>query len=174
MSLFYVTGISGSGKSTTGKELTKRGYEVHEVDDGLAAFYNNDTGLEVVRPLTPEERTIDWRKQHAWKIPRQKIEQLSRRAKSKPIYVCGTASNDEDFLDLFSKIIALSVDDKTLKHRIATRSSGDFGNLPHELDTILEWQKTAARDYEKMGAILVDATQPLNQVVDMVISLTTP
>ena len=33
MSLIYITGISGSGKSTVLRELAKQGYEAHGVDE---------------------------------------------------------------------------------------------------------------------------------------------
>ncbi len=172
MSLFYVTGISGSGKSEVCKELAQRGYETHEVDDGLAGFYNNETHEEVERPTDPSQRTVEWREHHTWKIPRKVLEDLATKTEEKPIFICGTASNDNEFIDVFSKVVALVLDEKTLVHRIKTRKTGDFGKNPHELTTILEWQKTAAADYKKSGAILIDATQPVKQVADEVLDVT--
>jgi dephospho-CoA kinase len=37
MALIFITGISGAGKSTIAKELSRRGYEVYDTDeDGLS------------------------------------------------------------------------------------------------------------------------------------------
>lgn len=61
------------------------------------------------------------------------------------------------------------VDDETLKHRITNRTENNFGQNPHEFALISDWQKTAEGDYRKFGATIVDATQPLEQVVDEII-----
>lgn len=173
MPLIYITGISGSGKSAVRDELTKRGYEAHGTDeDGIAFFYNNETGEALTRRVTAKERTPEWRKLYTWKASRGKIAQLAEKAKDKPVFLCGTTSNDADELwDLFDKKIALHIDETTLKDRILNRTGNDFGKNPNELAMLLEWQKTAQADYEKLGAAIVDATKPLDEVVDNVLRL---
>lgn len=87
--------------------------------------------------------------------------------------MCGVTSNDADELwDLFSQIFALHVDEASLRHRIANRSGGGFGKNPHEFAGLLEWQKTAEDDYTKLGATLIDATQPIANVVDQILAKT--
>jgi dephospho-CoA kinase len=45
MSLIYVTGNSGAGKSVVAHELQRRGYEAHEVDrDGNAVWAGTPSG----------------------------------------------------------------------------------------------------------------------------------
>ena len=172
MPLIYVTGISGSGKSAVRDELLKRGYEAHGTDeDGLAAFYDRATDKITERLNDPEQRTPEWRTKHVWKMSRDKVEELAKRTGSKPIFLCGVAENDGDMADLFSKVVALVVDDKTLEHRISTRTTGNFGKNPHELATILEWQKTAENDYKQSGAVIVDATQPISKVVNEILDM---
>ena len=172
MSLVYITGISGAGKSTVRDELKRRGFVAYGTDeDSLAAFYNNTTGESVGNQVAAEVRTVAWRKEHTWKIPRQLIEKIAGEAKDKPIFLCGVAANDNEFWDLFSHVIALMIDEETLRQRLNERPDNSFGKLDNELQNTLAWQKTAADDYIQLGAVLVDATQPLNSVVDTILDI---
>jgi thymidylate kinase len=172
MALYYVTGISGSGKSSVRDELRRRGYEAYGTDeDSLAYFYHNQTGERVKSHVAVEERTPEWRAQHTWKLPRAKAEELAKNSQGKKMFLCGVTANDADELwDLFTKVFALFVDEETLKHRIKNRTENDFGKSEHEFQTILEWQQTAKEDYRKLGAALIDASRPLNEVVNEIIA----
>ncbi len=70
----------------------------------------------------------------------------------------------------FLKVLALVIDDKTLKQRITTRTNNNFGKVPHELESILEWQSLAEENYQKFGVTTVDATKPIQAVVDEILS----
>lgn len=96
MSLIYVTGISGSGKSEVRKELLKRGFEAYGTDeDGIAAYYNNETGkIENENASDPSYRTPEWRSKHTWKVKRGKVEELAAKAKDKSVFLCGVVAND--------------------------------------------------------------------------------
>lgn len=171
MPLIYVTGIAGSGKSTVCRELKKRGYETQEGDDGLSDFYDNSTGEVVRRPVDVAERTTEWRSKHTWKMSRDKLLQLKANAEGKTAFVCGVASNEDEYLDVFDKVFALTLDVDTLKQRIHNRDDNSFGKLPHEMDIILEWQQGIGDYYiHKVGAQVIDATKPLNAVVDEIIA----
>lgn len=168
MALYYITGISGSGKSLVRSELLKRGYQAFGTDeDALAYFYHNETGEAVKNDLSSEERTPEWRKNHTWKLSRSTAENLSKNAQDKKVFLCGTTANDADELwDLFTKVFALTIDEDVLRDRITNRSGNDFGKSAHEMAGLLEWQQSARADYEKLGAIIIDATRPVNDVVD--------
>lgn len=172
MSLIYITGISGSGKSSVCKELLRRGYKAYDTDkDGIAYFYNNRTNRPIVGRVSVEERTPDWRSSHTWKASRETIEKLADGAKGNIVFLCGVTANDTDELwDLFSQVFALVIDEPTLHHRIATRISNDFGKNPHEFADLLRWQQTAADDYKKHGAMLIDASQSIEKVADEILA----
>lgn len=170
MSLFYITGISGSGKSAVCDELVARGYEAHEGDDNLSAFYHTQSGKKVNRPTTVIDRTPEWREQHTWKMSRDKLLSLKERAVAKPVFVCGVASNEEEYLDVFDKVFALMLDTETLKERITTRTNNDFGKSEHEMTTLLNWQESTEEFYRKVGVRVIDATQPISVVVDTILS----
>jgi dephospho-CoA kinase len=172
MSLIYITGISGSGKSEVLKELQSRGYEAYGTDEhGIAAFYNNQTGEELTHPPTrTEDRTPEWQSRNTWKMSREKVEWLASKSKDKLVFLCGVAANEDEVWDLFSGVLALVIDDETLKQRIATRINNNFGKASHELESILKWQSLAEQIYKKFGVVMIDATQPIHAVVDDVLS----
>lgn len=171
MSLIYITGIAGAGKSAVCDELVRRGYEAHEADNTLSNFYVNATG-EIASSTTPAERTAEWREHHSWQMSKDKLLALKKTAASKPVFVCGVAANEEEYLDVFDKIFALTVDTETLVHRITTRDIGDFGKSEHEMKSLLEWQNMTEDGYKKIGAQVIDATRPLATVVDEIIANT--
>jgi dephospho-CoA kinase len=171
MSLIYVTGISGSGKSEVLKELKARGYEAYGTDeDGISAFNNNETGVVLENPPTEaEDRTPEWRAQYTWKMTRERVEKLAAQSEGKLVFLLGVAANENEVWDLFSGVVALVIDEETLKQRIAERTNNNFGKVPHELENILEWQSQAEENYKKFGVTMVDATKPIQGVVDEVI-----
>jgi dephospho-CoA kinase len=173
MSLIFVTGISGSGKSAVWQELKARGYEAYDVDeDGMAKWHNNDTGyIHPKSSVKSHQRTPDFLAAHSWKVPRQEVEELAKQAKDKNIFLCGVVANEKEVWDLFGKVIALTVDEDTLKHRIQSRTNNDFGKSEHEFEQILGWQATVGEAYRKFGHVTLDATRPINQVVDDVVAV---
>ena len=77
--------------------------------------------------------------------------------------MCGTSST----------VIYLAIDEPTLRLRLDTRTSNDFGKSPHELAAIFGWHKVGVDQYRSFGADIVDATRPLSDVVDDVIDIAT-
>lgn len=170
--IIYVTGISGSGKTTVCDELKRRSFEAYDTDnDGIAFFYHNETGQAITHPVAPEDRTPEWRAQYTWKALPETVEALRAKAASKAIFLCGATANDADELwGAFARVFALTVDEATLRHRIINRDSNNFGKNAHEFNIVVEWQKTAATDYRKLGARLIDATQSVEQVADDILA----
>jgi hypothetical protein len=173
MPLIYVTGISGSGKSAVLKELRSRGYEAYGTDeDGIAAFYDNHTGEKLANPPgTAAGRTPEWRSRYTYKMGRDEVGRLATHATDGPVFLCGVAANENEVWDLFSKVLALVIDDDTLELRIATRTNNNFGQVPHELESILKWQAGAEKTYRRHGVTMIDATRPIAEVVDDVVQV---
>ncbi len=168
MSLFFITGISGSGKSEVTRELKARSYEAYDTDDdGLAKWQNNETGyIHPKSSVKQESRTDDFLHSHSWNVSRQDVIKLAERAKDKPIFLCGVADNAHELLDLFSKVFALAIDGDTLKHRLETRTGNNWGKQPHELQWSLKQQESKNKAYRNAGFTIIDAAQPVRKVVD--------
>ena len=172
MSLVFVTGISGSGKSTVRQELRSRGYEAWGTDeDKLSGWYDKQTGASVAMPPREVWATPAWREQNDWHLDRQKIEAIADRIGRSTAFICGTAANEGEVWDLFSQVFYLLIDEATLRSRISERINNDFGKEPHELEAILGWLRDAEANYTRFGANIIDASRPLGEVVDEILAL---
>lgn len=173
MPLIYITGPSGAGKSTIRNELVKRGYEAHDTDeDGISAWYNNESDEPVERPRETE-RTPDWYEKHAYRMSPQRVHQLVDLANTKLIFLCGIPANDKDFIDDYDRVICLVIDEDVMKHRVATRTTNNFGKSPDELKLMLYWHGKMLERYKSWGATMIDATQPINDVVVAILKAVT-
>lgn len=163
--------MPSSGKSTILEKLKQKGFTAYGgAEDKLAAFYNNQTG-EKIDWVKAEDRTSEWNKQHTWKIPKAKIEEIKRANVGNLAFICAVTNNDKTELwDLFDSVIALSIDEETLRHRLATRTNNDVGKTDHELEAIINRQKTARDEYRELGAHIVDATRPIDKVLEDILN----
>ena len=84
------------------------------------------------------------------------------------LFVCGSSRNRDHFLPYFTKVFNLRIDDETMRRRLQERTDNDFGKQPEEVEIMLKLDR---RDEKPAGAIDVDVTQPLNQVVDELLRL---
>lgn len=172
MPLIYITGLSGSGKSAICNELKRRGYEAHDADsEGFNKWYDRKTGKVSEEYNRSKTSTSEWLKKYSWNTSRTKVQRLSERARNKLVFLCGVSANEETVWDLFTKVICLTIDGRTLRNRIKTRTTNEFGKAPHELEMILGWHKTYPGDYRKMGATIVNANRPLDIVVDEILEI---
>lgn len=69
------------------------------------------------------------------------------------------------------RLFRLTIDEETLRHRIATRTTNDFGKTTAELGLILKWHKILEQDNRHYGAVMIDATRPLDEVVDDIVAV---
>lgn len=159
MSNYLIDGISGTGKTSVCEELKKRGYRAIEADDTFGFFGDPKTGLRT-----------DAKHQLNWNWEKTKVDKYLNDKTSGPTFVCGGAMNQKDFTNYFTKTFTLYVDDVTLKHRLLNRTNNDFGKHPDDLARQLEWNKGTTEYAQRLGAVLIDATKPLNQVVDEILS----
>ncbi len=84
------------------------------------------------------------------------------------LFVCGSSRNRDSFLPYFTKIFNLRIDDDTMRRRLAERTNNEFGKRSEELDLMIALNRS---DEKPAGAIDVDATQALDQVVDELLRL---
>jgi len=86
------------------------------------------------------------------------------------LFVCGSSRNRDHFLPYFTKIFNLRIDDDTMRRRLQARTDDDWPLGQEGVELML---KLNPSDEGPAGAIDVDATQPLNQVVDELLRLAT-
>src|SRR5918999_670014 len=154
---YLVEGLSGAGKSSVYEELVRRGYNAISTDRAWAYHADPDTGL----PGGPiRHDTFMWDQQKA----------VSELESPEPevLFVCGSSRNRDRFLPYFTKIFNLRIADDTMRRRLEERTDDDWQLGQEGVELMLTLNRS---DEKPAGAIDVDATQPLHQVVDELLRL---
>lgn len=169
MSLFYLTGTPGTGKTTVQKELVKRGYEAHDIDQQrFGGPVNLKTGENTTVPPI-QERSPDWFEQHEWRVSRPGVEVLKAEAKNKDIYLCGGTTTEHLVWDLFDKVLYLNINEQTLRRRVLNRNDNDYGQGEGELEDILKRYRAAQEKLPSLVVTIIDATGSIDETVEAVI-----
>jgi adenylate kinase family enzyme len=168
MKKIYITGVSGTGKTTIARELTKRGYYAISIDEveGLCSWVSQESGKkhEGEAELNP-----DFVDRHDWICDTELLKQLIGKANDS-VFVLGMAGNQDDFLMLFDKILLLECSPETFCARIDQRNDNDFGKHPEIRKQILGRYKVYAEEMLAKGAISIDTEKPIDEVVDEVVT----
>ncbi len=154
---YLVEGLSGTGKSLVYEELIRRGYKAISTDRAWAYHADPDTGL----PGGPPGHDT-------WIWDQKKAVTELERPEPDVLFVCGSSRNRDHFLPYFTKIFNLRIDDDTMRRRLQERTEDDWPLGQAGVELMLELNQS---NEGPAGAIDVDATQPLNQVVDELLRL---
>ena len=159
MNIYLIDGVSGAGKTTICDELSERGFKAVEADEVLADWIDLETGLP-----TDDHSSYNWH----W--DKNKFDALIKETDGQDLFICGGAMNKTDFLHHFSKIFTLHLDDETLKERLLNRTNNDYGKKPEELAFQLKENRMTEQYSKERGAILIDATKPVETIIEEIIS----
>jgi gluconate kinase len=157
---YLVEGLSGAGKSSVYEELTRRGSKAISTDRAWAYHADPETGL----PGGPIRHD-----NFLWDL--QKAVSDLESPEPELLFVCGSSRNRDRFLPYFTKIFNLRIDDDTMRRRLQERTEDDWPLGQEGVELMLRLNLS---DEKPAGAIDVDATQPLNQVVDELLRLSVP
>ena len=157
---YLVEGLSGAGKSSVYEELIRRGYKAISTDRAWAYHADPGTGLPG-GPLRHD--TFMW-------DPQKAVSELES-PEPEVLFVCGSSRNRDRFLSYFAKIFNLRIDDDTMRRRLQGRTDDDWPLGEEGVELMLALNRS---DEKPAGAIDVDATQPLQQVVDELLRLAAP
>lgn len=170
MSLIYVTGAPGVGKTTLQKEFDRRGFDTRDIDNSqLGGPHNKKTGERVIIPPA-NKRTPEWFATHEWRVYPHAFTALKDEASDHDIILFGVAASDGEILHVFDKIMYLNIDDETLRRRIQNREENDFGKNEFEMQDILNRKHGLDEKYGNLNAIDIDATKSLCEVADEIVS----
>ncbi len=154
---YLVEGLSGAGKSSVYEELVRRGYTAISTDRAWAYSADPDTGL----PGGPIHHDN-------WMWDQRKAVSELESPEPEVLFVCGSSRNRDHFLPYFTKVFNLRIDDDTMRRRLQARTEDDWSLGQEGVELMLELNQS---DEGPAGAIDVDATQPLSQVVDELLRL---
>ncbi|MDP8996880.1 MAG: AAA family ATPase [Pseudomonadota bacterium] len=173
---YLIEGVSGTGKTTVAKELLRRGYHVNDGDNELAYRGYPQTGEPLNKSdLVRAMENPEWGQKHwLWDIDKVKF-MIANHAT--PIsFFCGGSRNFPRFIDLFDGVFILEVSDlnlllRRIDERVA-RDPTDWGAKPEEKELIARTHAT--KEDTPANGVVIDATAPLQQVVDEILSKCDP
>jgi len=161
----YITGISGTGKTSIVQALREKGIKAIDIDDGLCHWENKDTGEHTE---WHPGKTDQWLQEHVWLCD---VGRLTKTlTNSENIVVVGMASNQNEYLKLFDKVFVLTGQPEIFFARIDTRTTNDFGKDPPERRMLLDWQNRLDTMIQKGAAQSLNAERPLEEILADVVS----
>jgi broad-specificity NMP kinase len=171
--LIFVTGIAGAGKSTVRSELTRRGALAYDTDEDEIAQWTDKVTGKITPLLADLHRTPEFLDQNEWRSDPDRVRRLVEHSGGRTVFLCGSIGNEHEVWPLFEQVFLLSIDETTMRHRLVTRTTHDFGTRPHELELLLGWNRGIDDHYRRLGATVIDATAPPESVVDEILRAVT-
>jgi dephospho-CoA kinase len=168
MKKVFITGISGTGKTTIAHALNIKCIHSISIDEvpGLCVWKNKVSGKKVDYEV---ELNKDFIETHDW-ICDVEILQKLLDAEKETVVVLGIAANQNEFLGLFDKILLLQCKPETFIERIMQRKDNDFGKDKSAQDIILSWYQEFERDLLKKGAITINVEGSIDEVIETIIN----
>jgi|SRR3989344_2725386 len=168
MNKFYVTGISGTGKSSLVDELRINGVRAFDLDATELCCWKNKVSYEKAEYQYGIGK--DWLEAHDYICDAVEVKKLLDAQGSIPVVIAGVASNQDEYLDLFDKIFLLHCKEETFLHRLSTRDENEFAKEKSEQEYVLNWHKDFEAKMRERGAIAIDTEDTLQNVADKIMS----
>jgi gluconate kinase len=172
MSAFQIAGCSGAGKSAIAAVLALRGLvSIDADDDPLLARFVDPAGAVVAEvPTAPD---LAWLDRHGWAWNPARLDELILAAAPATLYVCGGADNQHELAGRFAQVFLLEIDEPTMLARLdARRDYHDWGRIGDTREYLRRKLPALQDRLPASGAIPIDARQPLDHVVDAILSRT--
>ncbi len=166
--LYFITGISGSGKTTVARELIKRGYIALDSKVTKGIFHFADTDGKPASDFRPQDK--EWSSTFKWVLNLPMLQEiLEQYGDSEVVFLCGRG-NIRQHWNLADKVFLLKVDSKTMINRLnrADRDN-EFAKDKATQAMLLDKLEFVQRSLTNAGAITIDATQPITEVVDAIL-----
>lgn len=159
MSSIFLTGMTGTGKSSALAELARRGYRVVDTDD---------PGWREYRKYVESFDELH-RGEYLWVEDR--MTELLDADDPRSLFVAGRARNQSKFYDRFDAVVLLSAPADVILDRVARRTTNEYGKTPLEREEILA-------DLTELEPLLrqectheLDASRPLADTVADLIAI---
>jgi len=157
-----VTGVSGVGKSTTVRELARRGLKAVDLDDPAWSEWVDSPDGDGPSPPHPGQ---DW----LWRADR--VGRLLATQDADVLVVGGCAPNLGAFRDRFDVIVLLSAPAVVMASRLGDRDGSAYGTHPEELARSLRFKETVEPRLRAIADVEIDTTAPLDDAVATILTL---
>lgn len=149
MTIVFVTGLPGVGKSSSLEKLKHQGYNVIDTDDGY---------IKNISSRNTEETVLD----------NDKIVSLLKENAKSDLFIAGVYSNQYQIYKYVDLIVLLTVNHNELIKRIAERTTNDYGKTIEERKEITNNYYRVLPLLEESSDTTIDTT---NLDADMVCEL---
>jgi shikimate kinase len=150
----FITGMSGTGKSTVIRRLQELGHRAVDFDT----------------PEWSEYRLVDGEQDWVWREDR--VAALLASHHQGTLFVSGCAINQRLFYPQLHEIVLLSAPWDVLEHRLATRTTNTYGKTADEIALIQHHIATVEPLLRRIATFEVDASAPIEDVVATILQLT--
>lgn len=163
-----ITGVSGSGKSTLGSKLREMGYIAHDIESISGMFTTTDTRTGAI--LTEwDPNNLEDMKNLRFACNKGVLDNLIEQEQSEIAFYCGVATNIEEILPSFTKIIVLQASPDAVQHRLSTRTTHDFARTPEMQQWILEIKGPFEKTLLEYGAVAINADGDVDDTAQKVL-----
>jgi dephospho-CoA kinase len=165
MKTILITGMSGTGKSTTILNLLSCGYNAVDLDtDAFSTWTDADTDSEY--PDNEVKPGKDW----VWHEERV-LSLLSDDSKD-VLFVSGCASNMGKFYSYFEHIILLTAPEALIVQRLESRGSRSYGHSPEEVARILRLKQSIEPLLRNIADLEIDTSMPCQSTIELIVQHT--
>jgi adenylate kinase family enzyme len=166
--VIFVTGVSGTGKSTLARRLASWGHRTVSTDgDGRLCSWTDTTGRRVPRPVEPDSQ---WLSRHEWRWDPDRLDEIIAQAAGEGdenLWLFGHAANAVEFVDRFHATILLEIDKQTMVSRMSDPARGnDYGRVGDTLTASLDSYLPFVATWRRQGVYIVDATPDVDTVAE--------
>lgn len=169
--LVLIFGPSGTGKTTVGKELARRGYNVINTDNLLSVYVNNSTGAELEVGCEGAQRELlgeRFHREYSMRWSWAKFHDVVRQAPQGITIFCGTGTSVSEFLDVFHVAMALRVSDEVMIERLQGRAPKRYSDGSILLKRAIYSNRTFDKRFKGRAFRQVDAESHYTEVADRI------
>ena len=163
MGKYLITGRGGTGKSSVCAMLESRDYNAVDSDTVLGLARSEDKNGKPIN--------IDWSHFVDYETVAFNWQPAVLRrllTVNQNVFLCGSASNQLEFHDLFDKVFVLTLTPETHRNRLQHRDS-EYGKDPTMQAYLLEEQQRFVRQALTIGAIAINTEGTIEQTADAIL-----
>lgn len=165
-----ITGVSGVGKTSLSNKLNELGYKSYDIDDipGLFTMIHKQTQLPIENHDNADLEKV---KVMSWICDIEKLRSIIDNESNDLAFYCGNGSNIYQVMELFDKVILLTISLETNKYRLSTRTNDDYAKTPEVQEYVLSKTDKWEKEMIVKGAVILNAEKDLDSLAKEVIEI---
>lgn len=160
MGLFFIAGVSGTGKTTLMRELQRRGEEAYDMDSECVRL--SKTTNEI---LSYEDAKKEG---YNWIYPKKALRRVKELSSTKDVFLLGIVDNLQEIKHVATEFIWMSIPLDTLVQRLDSREK-EYGKSERERKLILDLYQGMSKSLDQTTFTL-DATKPVEIIADKLLA----